>query len=66
LNASRPKRNLERSFFLSGDDALAYDVSNDGKRFLTIEEDRDIVAPTEMHLVLNWLEEFKRLAGAAR
>ncbi len=64
FTASRPKRILDRSFFVVADSAAqTYDVSTDGKRFLMIEEDpEDAIAPTEIHLVLNWFEELKRLA----
>ena len=62
FTASRPKRILERSFYVSGQ-GLVYDVSNDGKRFLMIEEDpADPIAPTEIRLILNWFEELERLA----
>lgn len=62
FTASRPKRILDRSFFARGS-GQTYDVSTDGKRFLMIEEDpADTIAPTEIHLVLNWFEELKRLA----
>ncbi len=65
FTASRPKRILDRSFFVYEDSAArTYDVSTDGKRFLMIEEDpADTIAPTEIHLVLNWFEELKRLAA---
>ena len=62
FTASRPKRILDRSFFARGS-GQTYDVSTDGKRFLMIEKDpADTIAPTEIHLVLNWFEELKRLA----
>ena len=66
FSTSRPKRILEQSFRVFGQRGLAYDVSTDGKRFLTFgEEDEVTLAPTEIHVVLNWFEEFKRLAAAS-
>ena len=38
----------------------SYDVSLDGKRFLMIKQDADAAPPT-MVVVLNWVEELKRL-----
>jgi Tol biopolymer transport system component len=37
-----------------------YDISPDGKRFLMIKREQDLV-PTEIIVVLNWFEELKRL-----
>ena len=36
-----------------------YDVSPDGTRFIMVEENDNL--PTEIHVVLNWFEELKRL-----
>ena len=38
-----------------------YDVSPDGKRFLMIQEPEQSDAPEQIHLVINWFEELKRL-----
>jgi len=38
-----------------------YDVSADGKRFLMIQEPESTDAPEQIHLVINWFEELKRL-----
>ncbi len=38
-----------------------YDVSADGKRFLMIQEPEPSDAPEQIHLVINWFEELKRL-----
>ena len=38
-----------------------YDVSRDGKRFLMIQEPEPSDAPEQIHLVINWFEELKRL-----
>ena len=37
-----------------------YDVTPDGQRFLMIERDQEST-PTQIHVVLNWFEELKRL-----
>ena len=41
----------------------SYDISPDGQRFLMIKEAAadTVAAPTQLHVVLNWLEELKRL-----
>ena len=42
--------------------ALAYDVSPDGERFLTFgDELSHLDATSEIHVVLNWFEELRRL-----
>ena len=38
-----------------------YDISPDGQRFLMIKEGSSNDAPRELHVVLNWFEELKRL-----
>lgn len=62
--AGRRRRVLERRFWtVAGGD---FDVSPDGERFLMIlEEPSGASAPTEIHLVLNWLHELERLAAEA-
>ncbi len=39
----------------------SYDISPDGKRFLTIRESSGETARAELNLVLNWFEELERL-----
>ena len=39
---------------------LEYDVTPDGNRFLVIERNVESM-PTEIHVVVNWFEELKRL-----
>ena len=41
-----------------------YDISLDGQRFLMIKEGSSNDAPRELHVVLNWFEELKRLVPA--
>lgn len=38
-----------------------YDVTPDGQRFVTFEEEESEPAPTHLNLILNWAEELKRL-----
>jgi serine/threonine-protein kinase len=42
-----------------------FDISPDGASFIMVEADPD-ARPTQIHLVLNWVEELKRYAGASR
>jgi hypothetical protein len=41
--------------------AGGYDVSPDGRRFLMIRIEEESADKTELHVVLNWFEELKRL-----
>ena len=41
--------------------SLSYDVSPDGKRFLVLNPEYDDSQVRELHVVLNWFEELKRL-----
>jgi len=43
-----------------------YDVSPDGQRFLMIKASEQESAPTQLNVVLNWSEELRRLAPAAK
>jgi Tol biopolymer transport system component len=51
--------------YLAPQSGRNYDVSPDGKRFLMIKtaQTAQAAAPSELVVVLNWLEELKRLAG---
>ena len=61
FSASRPERLMDH-LFPAGGTALAYDVSPDGKRFLTLgEELSELDEASEIHVVTNWFEELKRL-----
>ncbi len=53
---------FEGSYEMSGDAGFAYDVSNDGRRFLMVQTDPDEFIAEELVVVLNWFEELKRLA----
>ena len=41
-----------------------YDIAPDDRRFLMIKEGSSNDAPRELHVVLNWFEELKRLVPA--
>jgi hypothetical protein len=41
-----------------------FDISPDGTYFVMVEADPD-ARPTQIHVVINWMEELKRLASAA-
>ena len=54
-----PKLLFEGEYFSYGPRAV-YDVAPDGQRFLMIKESEQ-VSSTQIHVVLNWFEELKRL-----
>ncbi len=63
LSVGTPRLLFEGRFLpvLSGDEpGSSYDISPDGKRFLMIQREQDLV-PTEIIVILNWFEELKRL-----
>jgi eukaryotic-like serine/threonine-protein kinase len=65
--ASRPRLlfegRYEVSFLVSGQ--RFYDVSPDGQRFLMVKSDTP-TTPRQLHLVVNWFEELKRLVPSGR
>ena len=65
FNYGNPEVVFEETYFFRGNRLLArtYDISPDGKRFLMIKEGVPGVEtdPTQVILVLNWLDELKRL-----
>jgi hypothetical protein len=62
FSASRPRvlfeGRYEVSFLVPG--ARFYDVSPDGQRFLMVKSEATD-APRQLHLIVNWFEELKRL-----
>ena len=62
FSAARPRPlfegRYEVSFVVPG--ARFYDVSPDGQRFLMLKSDA-ATAPRQLHLIVNWFEELKRL-----
>jgi eukaryotic-like serine/threonine-protein kinase len=62
--AGRPTKLIDVPYFRGGggNDSRMYDVSPDGKRFLTIKQDVSSNQPAARIVVVqNWLEELKRL-----
>jgi hypothetical protein len=61
-----PRRPSFESFDIAVNAGRTYDVSPDGRRFLMIKEGSNDpnVAPPTINVVLNWLDELKRLAPA--
>ncbi len=58
FSASKPQL-LFRGLYLFGEFGNRnYDISPDGQRFLMISQEE---APDQIHVVLNWFEEVKRL-----
>ena len=67
FSASRPRLvfegRYEVSFLVPG--TRFYDVSPDGQRFLMLKS-AAASAPRQIHLVVNWVEELKRLVPAGK
>jgi hypothetical protein len=60
FTAGNTARVLDVSAYNSGLGGRNYDVSPDGQRFLMIKDDQQQGA-ARINVVLNWLEELKRL-----
>jgi hypothetical protein len=64
---SRPRPMFDLRGYMSGTFANSWDISPDGQRFLmTKMEDSRSRPVTELILIQNWLEEFKRLVSTRR
>jgi serine/threonine-protein kinase len=64
---SKPRLLFEKPGYGSGNPIRAYDLSLDSQRFLMVKvEQRKPTPVTEMTLVLNWLEELKRLGPTGK
>jgi len=62
LSAGRPRVLFEGPYLPTAASFPWYDVSPDGQRFLMLKPtEGDASAPTEIHVVLNWFEELRRL-----
>jgi eukaryotic-like serine/threonine-protein kinase len=62
LVVGKPRRVFEGHYATSGALFANYDVTPDGKRFLMVKSSSQ-EAPAQINLVLNWLEEVKRLVA---
>lgn len=62
LTGSRPEVLFEGrfAFDLIGGDAVSYDVTADGQRFVMVREEE---VPRQIHVVMSWLEELKPLVA---
>jgi serine/threonine-protein kinase len=62
----KPERLLDDRYFFGTPffQGRTYDVSPDGKRFLTIKEAPEESSPSRLVVVLNWTEELKRRVPA--
>jgi serine/threonine-protein kinase len=70
FSAGRPLRRFRFAglYRMSGT-ATAYDIHPDGKRFIMVSEPEgqdSAQSVQQLHLVLNWFEELKRLAAPSR
>lgn len=62
FSASRPEVLFGGQYSTDGSPrARSYDVSRDGQRFLMVQEEQ-ASASMDIHVVVNWSEELKRLA----
>ncbi len=59
FSAEEPRLLFEGTY-LQDANITNYDVSPDGKRFVMIRPDEESTS-TQIHVVLNWFEELKRL-----
>jgi eukaryotic-like serine/threonine-protein kinase len=65
LVVGKPRRVFEGHYATSGALFANYDVTPDGKRFLMVKGSVQ-EAPVQINLVLNWLEEVKRLLATEK
>ena len=66
FSAGNPRVLFERQTPRNPGALANYDVSADGQRFLMVKETEQATAVTQINVVLNWFEDLKRLAPAAR
>jgi serine/threonine-protein kinase len=64
FSATPPRVLFEQHFDEGKAGTTGYDVSLDGQRFLMIQATEPELPPTQIHVVLNWLEELKQQAPA--
>jgi hypothetical protein len=61
FSAGNPRVLFEGSYLPTSASFSYYDVSPDGERFIMLKPVESAVsAPTEIHVVLNWLQELKQ------
>jgi hypothetical protein len=59
FSAGTPRVVLEGAF------QTAFDVAPDGQRFIMVRNEQGTL-PTQLHIVLNWTDELKRLISTAQ
>jgi Tol biopolymer transport system component len=59
LQADKPQVLFEGQFIRDQCCGTSYDISPDGQQFVMVQQDG--TGPTQIHVVLNWFEELKRL-----
>ena len=66
FSAGKPRILFERQYLSQPfpQTTPLYDVSSDGQRFLMVKQGEQ--APTQISVVLNWLEDLKRRAPAGK
>ena len=62
FSAAPPERLFDGPFETGSPE---FDISPDGSYFVMVEADPD-ARPTQIHLVLNWIEELARSGGPVR
>ena len=67
FSTGKPSRALSTPYYPGGPErGRTFDVSADGQRFLMVKDDPAGPQPASMVVVLNWLEELRRLIPAGR
>ncbi len=61
LLPGRPRVLFEGTYDIAPPYGRGYDISRDGQRFVLTMPSESDAAPTQLHIVLNWFEELKRL-----
>jgi eukaryotic-like serine/threonine-protein kinase len=60
FTAGRPRRLFDGRYARSTSLWPNYDVTGDGQRFLMVKGVEEFTSPTQINIVLNWLEELKK------
>ncbi len=61
LRVSQPRLLFEGKYYGGSPWGRNYDISPDGTRFIMITDESQSEKPTQINLILNWVEELKRL-----
>jgi Tol biopolymer transport system component len=66
FSAGKPRVLFEGAYVPTPRSFQNYDVSPDGQRFLMVKATEQAQAPTQINVVLNWLEELRRRVPAGK